>query len=201
MIVCDFGHKLRAGSILLTTEDLCGEHLVYPGREGSSSLPGSGSSSFSLSRGNAGRRASGYLRKTMYIMRTAFFLRYGLVDDICKQGHGAVVSVAMYQKQGCYVRDKTEPWKQFKGGLFVESYRMNRTNHAQQVQKLQMLHQQLTKAKFNQTVLNKVHIRLDLNVAFRCLKIDPCSVNRFSFLTDETCDRNVWSLTLVCKIS
>ena len=45
----------------------------------------------------------------MYIMRTAFFLRYGLVDDICKQGHGAVVSVAMYQKQGCYVRDKTEP--------------------------------------------------------------------------------------------
>ena len=39
-----------------------------------SPLPGSGSSSFSLSRGNAGRRDSGYLRNTLYMISTAFFL-------------------------------------------------------------------------------------------------------------------------------
>jgi len=44
--------------------------------------PGSGSSSFSLSRGNAGRRASGNLRNTLYMMRTAFLRRYGRVDVI-----------------------------------------------------------------------------------------------------------------------
>ena len=47
--------------------------------------PGSGSSSFSLSRGNAGRRASGNLRNTLYMMRTAFLRRYGRVDVIWHQ--------------------------------------------------------------------------------------------------------------------
>lgn len=44
--------------------------------------PGSGSSSFSLSLGKAGRSASGYLRNTLYIISTAFILRYGLVELI-----------------------------------------------------------------------------------------------------------------------
>lgn len=46
--------------------------------------PGSGSSSFSLRRGNAGRRDSGYFRNTLYIISTAFFRMYGLVCDICR---------------------------------------------------------------------------------------------------------------------
>lgn len=47
-------------------------------------VPGSGSSSFSLSFGNAGRSASGYRRNTLYIMRTDFIRRYGLVELIWK---------------------------------------------------------------------------------------------------------------------
>lgn len=37
-------------------------------------IPGSGSSSFSLSLGKAGRRDSGYFRNTLYMISTAFFL-------------------------------------------------------------------------------------------------------------------------------
>ncbi|KAG9351281.1 hypothetical protein JZ751_025173 [Albula glossodonta] len=43
---------------------------------------GSGSSSFSLSRGKAGRNDSGYFRNTLYIISTAFFRMYGFVWDI-----------------------------------------------------------------------------------------------------------------------
>jgi len=54
-------------------------------KDKTSHRPGSGSSSFSLRRGNAGRRASGNLRKTLYMMRTAFLRRYGRVDVIWHQ--------------------------------------------------------------------------------------------------------------------
>lgn len=42
--------------------------------------PGSGSSSFSFSLGNAAGNASGNLRKILYSSRTAFFLMYGFVE-------------------------------------------------------------------------------------------------------------------------
>lgn len=44
--------------------------------------PWSGSSSFSLSLGNAGLSASGNCRNTLYMISTAFFLRYGFVEVI-----------------------------------------------------------------------------------------------------------------------
>jgi len=39
------------------------------------------SSSLSFKRGNAGLNASGNRRNTLYIISTAFFLKYGFVDD------------------------------------------------------------------------------------------------------------------------
>lgn len=45
-------------------------------------IPGSESSNFSFNFGNAGRNASGYRRNTLYIIKTAFIRRYGLVELI-----------------------------------------------------------------------------------------------------------------------
>jgi hypothetical protein len=44
--------------------------------------PGSGSSSFSRKRGNAGLSASGLFKNTLYKSRTALLRRYGFVDVI-----------------------------------------------------------------------------------------------------------------------
>ena len=54
--------------------------MIVVSKIDSDHIPGSGSSSFSLSLGNAGFNASGNFRKILYISRTAFLRKYGLVD-------------------------------------------------------------------------------------------------------------------------
>jgi len=45
------------------------------------------SSNLSFKRGKAGLNASGNRRNTLYIISTAFFLKYGFVDDNYKKKH------------------------------------------------------------------------------------------------------------------
>jgi len=92
------------------------QQITIINNRGKSHVPGSGSSSFSLSRGNAGRSASGNLRNTLYMMRTDFLRRYGRVDVICTNNSQCSYS-ATSQTETCPDKERSRFLHPFSGAL------------------------------------------------------------------------------------